>query len=94
MTMSAYYLAWIGLLVSGLCLSLGGFLWALRKGQFREQERARYLPLRGELDLSRSSHQGGARREACVALGILLAGMSGVAAVVVTMILKNQEWVP
>ncbi len=46
--MSAYYLPWILLLVLSLWASLAAFLWALKRGQFSEQERARYLPLRGE----------------------------------------------
>ena len=29
---------------------LAGFFWALRNGQFSDQDRARYLPLRGEAD--------------------------------------------
>jgi nitrogen fixation-related uncharacterized protein len=47
--MSGYYLSWVLLIVISLWVSLGGFFWALRHGQFSEQERARYLPLRGEI---------------------------------------------
>jgi cbb3-type cytochrome oxidase maturation protein len=37
-----YFIAYI---VGGLVLGLAAFAWALKSGQFKEQERARYLPL-------------------------------------------------
>ena len=40
-----YISGWISLVVISLWVSLLAFLWALRSGQFMEQERARYLPL-------------------------------------------------
>ncbi len=43
-----YYVPWILLIAASLAASLIGFLWALRNGQFSEQQRARYLPLREE----------------------------------------------
>jgi cbb3-type cytochrome oxidase maturation protein len=46
----SYYLPWILLLAAGLGASFAGFFWALRNGQFSDQDRARYLPLRGEAD--------------------------------------------
>ena len=43
-----YYVPWILLITASLAASLIAFLWALRNGQFSEQQRARYLPLREE----------------------------------------------
>ena len=40
-----YFVAYIAI---GLSISLLVFFWALRTGQFRDQQRARFLPLRGE----------------------------------------------
>jgi cbb3-type cytochrome oxidase maturation protein len=45
-----YFIAWIILIAVSLWVSLLGFLWALKTGQFSEQGRARYLPLVGESD--------------------------------------------
>jgi cbb3-type cytochrome oxidase maturation protein len=45
-----YYLPWMLLLAAGLGASVAGFFWALANGQFSDQDRARYLPLRGEAD--------------------------------------------
>ena len=43
-----YFFGWITLVVISLCISLAAFIWALRSGQFSDQARARYLPLRNE----------------------------------------------
>ena len=43
-----YYIPWVLLIVASLWVSVAGFLWAFRSGQFSDQDRARYLPLRGE----------------------------------------------
>jgi cbb3-type cytochrome oxidase maturation protein len=43
-----YGFAWAFLLVASLGASLLGFFWALRTGQFTDQDRARFLPLRDE----------------------------------------------
>ncbi len=44
-----YYLPWVLLIVASVWVSLAGFLWAFKNGQFSDQDRARYLPLRGEV---------------------------------------------
>ena len=40
---------WIILVICSLGVSLAAFLWGLNSGQFSDQERARYLPLRDPL---------------------------------------------
>jgi cbb3-type cytochrome oxidase maturation protein len=40
-----FFVSWVLLIAAGLLISLGVFFWALRSGQFSDQERARYLPL-------------------------------------------------
>jgi len=40
-----FYLGWIVLTGTGVLVSIGVFIWALRSGQFADQGRARYLPL-------------------------------------------------
>jgi cbb3-type cytochrome oxidase maturation protein len=40
-----YYLPWIFLIIISISISLAGFLWATKTGQFSDQTRARYLPL-------------------------------------------------
>lgn len=43
-----YVLGWFGLVTISLAISLAAFVWALKNGQFSEQHRLRYLPLRDE----------------------------------------------
>ncbi len=38
-------IVWICYSVLGIFIFIGLFLWAVRTGQFRDQERARHLPL-------------------------------------------------
>jgi cbb3-type cytochrome oxidase maturation protein len=40
-----YYPYFISYIVVGLLLGLAAFGWALRSGQFKDQQRARFLPL-------------------------------------------------
>ena len=44
-----YYAGWLFLVGTSLTVSLVAFIWALRAGQFSDQERARYLPLGKDL---------------------------------------------
>ena len=41
-----YFSAWMILIAFSLWVSLVAFLWGLQSGQFSDQDRARYLPLR------------------------------------------------
>jgi len=50
-----FYLGWIVLTLTGISVSIAAFLWALRTGQFLDQGRARYLPLRDELPMPKGA---------------------------------------
>jgi len=45
-----YYPYFITYIIIGFVLTLMVFLWALNNGQFKDQQRARYLPLADEWD--------------------------------------------
>jgi hypothetical protein len=75
--MSLYYLFWAILVGATLWASLGGFLWAYRQGQFKDQERARYLPLRGEAGPLMPGGGSGAGPEVSILVGILTLGVLG-----------------
>jgi cbb3-type cytochrome oxidase maturation protein len=45
-----YYPYFIAYIAIGLTISLVVFYWAFRTGQFGDQQRARYLPLKDEAD--------------------------------------------
>jgi cbb3-type cytochrome oxidase maturation protein len=40
-----YLISWTALIAATVLFSLVTFFWALRNGQFEEQERARFMPL-------------------------------------------------
>jgi len=75
-----FFLSWILLLAAGLLASMGVFFWALRSGQFSDQERARYLPLSDGLPLSRVENPARLSREVyalLLVIGIGLLAMIG-----------------
>lgn len=45
-----YFPYFITYIVVGLAITLAVFFWALKNGQFGDQQRARYLPLHGDSD--------------------------------------------
>ena len=86
--MNAYYLLWAVLIAASLWASLGGFLWAHHHGQFKDQDRARFLPLRGEAGPLGPTGGPGARRETMVMLGIIVTGVSAILTVLVIAALR------
>jgi len=73
-----FYFAWIILVAAGLLASLGVFLWALRTGQFFDQEKARYLPLSDAYPLPPVENPSKLSREVyalILVIGIGLLGM-------------------
>jgi cbb3-type cytochrome oxidase maturation protein len=47
-----YFPYFIAYIIIGLSISLLVFFWAVKSGQFQDQQRARFLPLRDEPDHS------------------------------------------
>jgi cbb3-type cytochrome oxidase maturation protein len=43
-----YVIGWVGLVIISLGIMLSAFVWAVKTGQFNDQQRLRYLPLRDE----------------------------------------------
>lgn len=66
-----YYIPFLFLIVATLVASTVVFVWAYRSGQFSDQDRARYLPLRGS-DLGRPEESGRRDRKGPYALLALL----------------------
>ena len=83
--MSGYYLPWVLLIVVSLWVSLAGFVWALSHGQFSEQERARYLPLRDELGAIPKRSNATSWRNMVAPIAVLGIGGLVMAAVIVLM---------
>jgi cbb3-type cytochrome oxidase maturation protein len=67
-----YFPGWIILVVVSLWVSLIAFLWALQNGQFADQGRARYLPLRDEAPVAPMINPGKWTKEVYALMGIVL----------------------
>ncbi len=83
-----YYLGWILLILLGVGLGIWAFIWALRSGQFAEQERARFLPLRDECPGTEAGSAPGSRMAVCFlcfAGGLVLLSMAAALWLTLTM---------
>ncbi len=65
-----YYLPWLLLVLISLSAAFGAFFWGLRNGQFSDQQRARYLPLR-DSPVSESPGQGNPRYPKMIFVSLL-----------------------
>lgn len=86
-----YYLGWILLIVVGVGLGIWAFIWAMGSGQFAEQDRARFLPLRDESPGKEVASAPGSRMAVCflcLAGGLVLLSM--VAAVWLTLTIGGR----
>jgi cbb3-type cytochrome oxidase maturation protein len=86
--MNSYYLPWVLLIVISLWVSLAAFFWALRHGQFSDQQRARYLPLRGEVSSAPLAHPSRLTREVYALIAVLCMGVLGLLVTLITVLFK------
>ena len=84
--MNAYYLPWVLLIVVSLWVSIAAFFWALKHGQLSDQERARYLPLRGEVAGEPLAHPSRLTHEVYALLGVLFMGILGLFITLITVL--------
>ena len=78
-----YYFFFIVIIFSGLFFGIVVFLWALKSGQFKEQQRARYLPLEDEPEAPGEVVSRSGKLQAYVLFCMLIFGLLAIAAVVV-----------
>jgi cbb3-type cytochrome oxidase maturation protein len=78
-----YYFFFILFIFSGLFFGILVFLWALKSGQFKEQQRARYLPLEDEPEAPNKEVSRSGKLQSYVLFGILIFGLVVVASIVV-----------
>jgi cbb3-type cytochrome oxidase maturation protein len=70
-------------IVIGFFISLLVFWWALKKGQFKDQERARFLPLEDEPEREKAAVTKFNRIEAYGLIFLVIAGLAATVAVLV-----------
>ena len=83
-----YFPYFITYMAVGFVISLVVFFWALKNGQFRDQKRARFLPLEDELEPSVAKVSSFKRYEVYTLVFLALAGLAASGAVLVFSILK------
>ena len=71
----------ISYITVGLTISLLVFLWALKNGQFKDQERARFLPIENEPDFQSSKVSRLNRYETYILFFLACAGLFIIGAV-------------
>ncbi len=88
-----YYFGWMALVAFSLWVSVLAFFWAMRDGQFEDQQRARYLPLSHETNLDDPAAdplKGKKEKMAFWVISALVISALG-AAVLLTWINRNVE---
>lgn len=84
-----YYPYFITYIALGFTVSIVVFLWALKSGQFKDQQRARFLPLVGGHDLPALKVTRLNRYEAYGLLFLAVAGLAASAAVLIYSLMAN-----
>ena len=83
-----YFPYFITYMALGFVISLVVFFWALKNGQFKEQQRARFLPLEEEHKSSAEKVSNIRRYEIYALMFLALAGLAASAAVLVFSLLN------
>ena len=73
----------VAYMVIGFAVCLGVFFWALTRGQFRDQQRARFLPLEGAARAAPSKLSRKGLIESWGLFALACCGLAGSAAVIV-----------
>ena len=84
-----YYPYFLAYMVSGFVISLVVLIWALRNGQFRDQQRARFLPLEEGLETEPVKESRIGKIEAYALIVVASLGLFGSAATLLFSILKG-----
>ena len=84
-----YYPYFLAYMVSGFVISLVVLFWALRNGQFKDQQRARFLPLEVGLEAEPVKVSRVGRIEAYALIVFACLGLFGTAATLLFSIFKG-----
>ena len=85
-----YFPYFITYMLLGFSISLVVFFWALKNGQFKDQQRARFLPLEEEPQAPGSRISTFNRYEAYALLFLAIAGLAASAAVLIFSLLNGK----
>ena len=83
-----YYPYFVSYMVAGFVIGLVLLVWSLKTGQFRDQQRARYLPLQGEPPAPPVKATRASRIEVYALFGLAFMGLLMTAAVLTFAVLR------
>jgi cbb3-type cytochrome oxidase maturation protein len=86
-----YYPYFIAYMAAGFIISLLVFFWALNSGQFKDQQRARFLPLQNDLQTKPAKVPRFARIQTFALLTLVCLCLASAVAVVVFSLLKGMQ---
>ena len=85
-----YFPYFITYMAVGFVISLVVFFWALKNGQFKDQQRARFLPLEDERKASVEKASTIKRYEIYILMFLALAGLAASGAVLIFSLLNGK----
>jgi cbb3-type cytochrome oxidase maturation protein len=86
-----YYPYFIAYMAAGFIISLVVFFWALNSGQFKDQQRARFLPLQNDLQTKPAKVPRFARIQTVALLTLVCLCLASAVAVVAFSLLKGLK---
>ena len=86
-----YYPYFIAYMAAGFIISLVVFVWALNSGQFKDQQRARFLPLQNDLQYRPAKVPRFARIQTAVLFTLVCLCLASAAVVVTFALLKGLK---
>jgi cbb3-type cytochrome oxidase maturation protein len=86
-----YYPYFIAYMAAGFIISLVVFFWALNNGQFKDQQRARFLPLQNDVQTQPLKIPRFARIQTYALLLLVCLCLASAAAVVVFSLIKGMN---
>ena len=85
-----YYPYFIAYMAAGFIISLVVFFWALNSGQFKDQQRARFLPLQNDLQTQPTKVPRFARIQTFALLTLVCLCLASAVAVVTFSLIKGM----
>ena len=85
-----YYPYFIAYMAAGFVISLVVFFWALNSGQFKDQQRARFLPLQNDLQTKPTNVPRFARIQTFALLALVCLCLASAVAVVTFSLIKGM----
>ena len=86
-----YYPYFIAYMAAGFIISLIVFFWALNSGQFKDQQRARFLPLQNDLQTKPGKVPRFARLQTFALFMLVCLCLASAVAVVVFSLIKGLQ---